>query len=66
MESKGITANFEQVRDNLLQRDLEDMSRAESPLRKADDAIILDNSNLTREQQLDFVLKLVDQLTVKS
>ncbi|HOY48342.1 MAG TPA: (d)CMP kinase [Flavobacteriales bacterium] len=66
MDSKGISANFEQVRDNLLQRDLEDMSRAESPLRKADDAIILDNSNLSREQQLDFVLKLVDQLTVKS
>lgn len=66
MDSKGISTNFEQVRDNLLQRDLEDMSRAESPLRKADDAIILDNSNLSREQQLDFVLKLVDQLTVKS
>jgi cytidylate kinase len=66
MDSKGISANFEQVRDNLLQRDLEDMSRAESPLRKADDAIILDNSNLTREQQLDFVLRLVEQLTVKS
>jgi cytidylate kinase len=32
------------------------MTRAESPLRKADDAIILDNSNLSRDEQLNFAL----------
>jgi cytidylate kinase len=66
LDSKGIDANFDMVRDNLLSRDQEDMSRAESPLRKADDAILLDNSFLTREEQLEFVLQLVDQLTRKS
>jgi cytidylate kinase len=65
LDSKGIAADFDMVRDNLLQRDKEDMSRVESPLRKADDAIVLDNSSLTREEQLEFVLRLVDQLTKK-
>lgn len=65
LDSKGIAADFDMVRDNLLQRDKEDMSRVESPLRKADDAIVLDNSYLTREEQLDFVLRLVEQLTKK-
>ena len=66
LESKGIYANFDMVRDNLLSRDQEDMSRVESPLRKADDAIVLDNSFLTREEQLEFVLQLVEKLTKKS
>ncbi|MFM2285823.1 MAG: hypothetical protein RLZZ543_1320 [Bacteroidota bacterium] len=65
LDSKGIAADFEMVRENLLQRDKEDMSRVESPLRKAEDAIVLDNSFLTREEQLDFVLRLVEQLTKK-
>ncbi len=65
METKGMAASFEIVKDNLLQRDLEDMSRIESPLRKADDAIVLDNSTLTREEQLNFVLDLVDKIINK-
>src|ERR1043165_4423427 len=45
----------EEVRTNLELRDYIDTNREESPLRKADDAVVLDNSGLTREEQLDRV-----------
>jgi len=62
LESKQIAATFEEVKENLIQRDFEDMNRIESPLRKAQDAIILDNSNLTQPEQLEFALNLIQQL----
>jgi cytidylate kinase len=43
-------------------RDYEDSHRKENPLMQADDAIVLDNSELSREDQLNFVLKLIDDL----
>jgi cytidylate kinase len=59
---KNIPSSIEVVKANLLARDTEDMTRAESPLRKAKDAIILDNSHLSREQQLEYVYNLAIQL----
>jgi cytidylate kinase len=41
-----------EVKQNLQERDRIDQSRAESPLRKADDAVVLDNSHITRDEQL--------------
>src|SRR5690242_995133 len=52
--NKNIT--IEEVRDNLEMRDYIDSHRDISPLRKADDAYILDNSNLTMAQQLKIAL----------
>ena len=52
MLSKGETADMAEVKQNLLERDRIDQSRTESPLRKADDAVVLDNSHITREEQL--------------
>jgi cytidylate kinase len=49
----------DEVMHNLELRDYMDSNREESPLRKADDAILLDNSNLTREEQLEMVLEWV-------
>jgi cytidylate kinase len=63
--NKKIAAGFDEVKTNLLQRDHDDINRSESPLRKADDAIIIDNSNLTREDQLQKALLLVDQILYK-
>ena len=57
---------FDEVKKNLLSRDYEDSHRKESPLRKADDAVELDNTDLTREEQLDFVLKLVEDLKLSA
>jgi CMP/dCMP kinase len=47
---------IDEVRHNLELRDYIDSNREESPLRRADDAVLLDNSSLTREEQLDLVL----------
>jgi len=60
--SKGQYFTIEEVKHNLLKRDLEDINRVESPLIKAEDAVVLDNSELTREEQLEFVLKLISDL----
>jgi CMP/dCMP kinase len=56
MIAKNMKVSLDEVKANLAQRDKEDMTRSESPLRKADDAIILDNSNLSRDEQLNFAL----------
>ncbi|WP_293957711.1 MULTISPECIES: (d)CMP kinase [unclassified Sphingobacterium] len=55
LTEKGEDVTLEEVVENLATRDRIDSTRAESPLRQADDAIVLDNSNLTPEQQLQFV-----------
>lgn len=60
--SKGQYFSLEDVKHNLLQRDHEDIHRKESPLIKAEDAIVIDNSDITREEQLEFVLKLIADL----
>jgi len=59
MYEKNPNVTIEEVKSNLEMRDYIDSNREVSPLRKADDAIILDNTNLTMEQQLKFALSLV-------
>ncbi|XZF12669.1 (d)CMP kinase [Chitinophagaceae bacterium MMS25-I14] len=54
---------LDEVRHNLEMRDYIDSNREESPLRKADDAVVLDNSNLSREEQLETVLEWVKERT---
>lgn len=60
--SKGQFFSLEEVKHNLELRDHEDLNRKENPLIKAEDAVVLDNSELSREQQLEFVLKLIHDL----
>ena len=62
LKSKGIEAKINEISSNLAERDLIDSSRKESPLIQVADAIVMDNSKLTREEQLDFVLNLVRNL----
>lgn len=57
--AKGDPTTMEEVRTNLEKRDLIDTTRKEDPLRQAEDAVVLDNSNLTQEEQLQLVLELV-------
>ncbi len=61
---KNNNINIEDVKKNLEMRDYIDSNREVSPLRKADDAIVLDNSDLTREAQLALALKWVKEKTV--
>lgn len=51
LEQKQIPASFEEVVENIKKRDLMDSSREVSPLIKADDAIILDNTNMSKDEQ---------------
>lgn len=64
--SKGQYFSLEEVKQSLLKRDEDDLNRKESPLTRADDAIILDNSEISREEQLEFVLKLITDLQLIS
>lgn len=61
---KNPHITIEEIRDNLEMRDYIDSNREVSPLRKADDAVVLDNSNLTREEQLSKVLGWVKEKLV--
>ncbi len=56
LKNNGVSISIEDVRENIAQRDLQDTTRAADPLRKAADAIILDNSNLTEEEQFSFLM----------
>lgn len=57
LKAKGEEACFEDILKNVKQRDEIDQNRAVSPLRKAEDALQLDNTNLTIEQQKEWLMK---------
>ena len=63
LQSKGQEVSFEEVLKNVEQRDYIDTHRDDSPLVKADGAIEIDNSYLTREEQFDAVLEMVNEVT---
>ena len=54
LRAKGDEVSFDEVLDNVISRDKADMSRAISPLRKADDAVVLDNSRMTVAEQMEW------------
>jgi CMP/dCMP kinase len=56
---KGQQVNIEEVEANIRQRDYIDETRDESPLRKAEDALVLDNSNMTPAQQMEWVRGII-------
>lgn len=60
---KGMPASYEDILRNVTERDYIDSHRAVSPLRPADDAVILDNSNLTIAEQKQWLLDLVEKNT---
>jgi CMP/dCMP kinase len=59
LKSKGQPIDFEAVKRNLQERDRIDSTRLDSPLKQAEDAILIDNTHLTPEEQLQKVLELV-------
>ncbi|ANQ49116.1 (d)CMP kinase [Flammeovirga sp. MY04] len=58
MESKGVSTNLSDVIADIENRDHLDSTRKESPLKKADDAVVVDTSGLTIQEQVDSILKL--------
>lgn len=60
LKAKGQEVTYEAVKDNLEKRDFIDSNRENSPLTKAEDAIVLDNTHLTPEGQLEKAIELVE------
>ena len=57
LKEKGQSPVFDDVLRDVNERDYRDTHRAESPLRKAEDAVVIDNSDMTREEQLKLVIE---------
>ncbi|MFW5886891.1 MAG: (d)CMP kinase [Bacteroidota bacterium] len=57
--NKGIETTFEEVLANIQKRDYLDENREESPLTKPHDAIVLDNSHMTPEQQMEWIKPII-------
>ena len=58
---KGENVSYDDVYTNVVERDRVDTSRKDSPLVKADGAIEIDNSELSKEKQFEIILKLVEE-----
>jgi len=59
--AKGVKVELEEIRKNIIIRDLTDENREISPLRRADDALILDNSRMTVEKQMVWIRQLIEK-----
>ena len=64
--AKGETADFEEVLKNIEKRDRIDSTRKDGPLRQAPDAVVLDNSEITMEEQNAFILQLFEEKIVET
>lgn len=63
LQQKGMPADYEDILKNVTERDYIDSHRAVSPLRPAEDSVILDNSNITIAEQKQWLLDLVEKNT---
>lgn len=61
LTAKGEKVSYAEILQNVQERDRIDSTRETSPLRKADDAFVLDNSHMTREEQLAWVIRKVEE-----
>lgn len=66
LQAKGLPASYEDILKNVQERDYIDSHREVSPLRQAEDALVLDNSHLTREQQNQWLLQQFDAAVHKA
>ena len=55
LKTKGMDVNLKEIRNNIVARDITDENRDISPLRRAEDALVLDNSRMTVEEQMEWV-----------
>lgn len=64
LKGKGHKVTLEQVQENLRLRDYDDTTREESPLKQANDAVVIDNTNLTKRDQLSMIVALAKERMV--
>ena len=61
LKERSIVVDFEEIKKNIIARDIADENRDISPLRRADDAIILDNSRMSVEEQMSWIRKIIEK-----
>ena len=61
LREKGVEADYNEVLEEIRQRDLQDSTRKIDPRRPAEDAVMLDSSNLTLEEVVDTILRLAEE-----
>ena len=66
LQAKGENPVYEEVLADVNDRDYRDTHRAESPLRQAVDAVVVDNSQMTREEQMDYIIDLFDLTALRA
>jgi cytidylate kinase len=59
LKAKGLPVDFEEIRRGIIARDIADENRDISPLRRAEDAIVLDNSRMSVEAQMNWVKDII-------
>ena len=59
LQEKGIHEDYEKVLDDLIKRDKQDMSRETDPLKKAEDAVEVDTSEMTFQESVDEILRII-------
>jgi len=64
LAAKGIDADWNEIRHNLLERDRIDSTRKDSPLRQATDAVVIDNTLLSETEQLELALSMAKERIV--
>jgi CMP/dCMP kinase len=60
LKGRGLTIDFEEIKRNIIARDISDENRDISPLRRADDAIVLDNSRMTISEQMTWIRHIIE------
>jgi CMP/dCMP kinase len=63
LKEKGIESDLKEIRNSIIARDIADENRDISPLIRADDAIVLDNSRMTVEEQMEWVKQIIEKNT---
>ena len=61
LKGKGITVDFEELKRTIIARDIADENRDISPLKRADDAIVLDNSRMSVDEQMLWIKKIIER-----
>jgi cytidylate kinase len=61
LKEKGIGSTFEEVKQDIERRDLRDSSRSNSPLKPAEDSILIDTTKMTKEEQAEFIIGMIKE-----
>jgi cytidylate kinase len=61
LKAKGMDVDFEEIRRSIIARDIADENRDISPLRRAEDAIVLDNSRMSVESQMKWIREIIEK-----